>query len=422
MLRMAKEAGGRGSWSNLKSPQREPTMHIVWICHEYPPTAAGIGVFTQTLAHKLVQLGHSCSVVGVYPDEETSETCDKDVRVVRIGGSRFPKLAALINARRINSLLARLDAEHPIDILEGPDATLALVPRSLNVTTVLRMHGGHRYFASTTGESPRLINSYLERRAFRRADHLCAVSRYTAEANKLLLSIPERPVTVLYNPVDITPFCGSENANVDYNRLFFFGTLVRKKGVLQLIQAFQLIADKHPNLELWLAGKPWRDRATGEWFDEILKRELREPYESRVRFLGPVPHPDIPMLLATSGLVCLPSIMEAHPIAWLEAMAAGRPLIASDVGPAREIIRSGENGLLCDPFSPTHIADQIDWALTNREATEELGKAARAWVTEHLSLDMSAQLNEDFYGRCASTQESFLNEEPEDRTPPREKA
>jgi glycosyltransferase involved in cell wall biosynthesis len=95
---------------------------------------------------------------------------------------------------------------------------------------------------------------------------------------------------------------------------------------------------------------------------------------SRVTFLGH--RDDVPQLLACAHLVVLPSLAEGFPLAVLEAMAAGRPVVATRVGDVADAIRDGETGILVEPGDPAALAAAIDAVLSDPELAARLGNAA----------------------------------------------
>ena len=90
------------------------------------------------------------------------------------------------------------------------------------------------------------------------------------------------------------------------------------------------------------------------------------------------------------------------PIAWLEGMAMGKAIVASNIGPSLEIIEDGVSGLLCDPHDPSSIAEKVKQILRNSILRHSLGKQAWKRVVENFSLDVLVERNEALYKRCIS--------------------
>jgi glycosyltransferase involved in cell wall biosynthesis len=95
-----------------------------------------------------------------------------------------------------------------------------------------------------------------------------------------------------------------------------------------------------------------------------------------------------------------PSHMEALPLAWLEGMAMGKCVVASNTGPGSEVIVDGESGLLCNPLDPASIADKVIAALTKPAMRQSLAARARERVVQRFSESALAAQNEAFYAKC----------------------
>jgi glycosyltransferase involved in cell wall biosynthesis len=96
---------------------------------------------------------------------------------------------------------------------------------------------------------------------------------------------------------------------------------------------------------------------------------------------------DLPALLARWDLFVLPSLWEGFGLVLLEAMAAGRPVVASRVGPIPEIVQHGETGLLVEPGQPGPLADALLKVLENPDLAARFGAAGRRRVAERFTLD-----------------------------------
>src|SRR5262249_12154385 len=117
-------------------------MHICFLCDEYPPSShGGIGTVTQTLARALVANGHAATVVGVNAGLTEAEPTDLDrgVPVVRIAHTTVRGAGFVANGTRLRSALARIHSQTRIDVLEGPESSLALLPRQFPAPTLIRM-------------------------------------------------------------------------------------------------------------------------------------------------------------------------------------------------------------------------------------------------------------------------------------------
>ncbi len=378
-------------------------MHICFLCNEYPPGQhGGVGSFTQTLARALVDRGHKATVLGVYRAAKDSTEDDRGVQVVRLAHSPLPKTGFLINGFRLRQEMQNIHSRSPIDAIEGPELSMATVPASVPMPKIIRMSGGHHFFSVTLGGKPRKWRAWMERQSFQHADHLCAVSHFVAETTRKLLDLRHRPIEILPNPVDTAFFSPRPNIAEEDGLIVFVGTVCEKKGIRQLIQAMPVIVQAVPDAHLLAVGRDWRDPVTGASFMGSVRSQMPAGLESRVHFQGSVEHAVLPDVLAKASVCAYPSHMEAQGIVLIEGMAMGKAVVASSTGPGPEVIEHGSSGLLCDPYDPASIAEQIIRLMKDSNLRHRLGEQARRRAVEQFSVEVLVSRNEDFYRRCIS--------------------
>lgn len=370
-------------------------MHIAFVCNEYPPSPhGGVGSLTQTLARALVGAGHRATVIGNYTlaDGDHHFEDDAGVRVIRLATPRRGGLLRpLIEQRRLWRHLRAEHGVHPIDIVEGPEPSFWAAPRHLPYPLLVRMNGGHRYFADAEGRPIVARRAWIERRSLRRADALVAVSEHTAVRTRALVGLGDRPIEVIPNPVDLEVFRATRKPIP--GTVLFFGTLCEKKGVRQLVTAFPAVAAAIPGSRLLIAGPDQVDPATGVSFRSSLEALVPTDIMDRVDFLGPVDHGSVPDLISSAEVCALPSHIEALPVAWLEVLASGRPLVASRTGPGPEVTVDGESALLVDPFDPDQIAAALIEVLADPALGIDLATAGRKLAIERFSIRGLLEVN-----------------------------
>jgi glycosyltransferase involved in cell wall biosynthesis len=400
-------------------------MHIAFICNEYPPGPhGGIGTLTRTLARRMVAAGHRVTVIGTYAvprsrpgdprdrrDRRDRVEDDRGVQVIRLGSTvPVPGVRAVLDQRRLWRRLAELHRREPIDVVEGPEAAFWAAPRRRPFATIVRMHGGHRFFAEAEGRATAPVRSWVEARSVRRADDLVAVSAYVAGRTAELLGLGDRPVTVIPNAVDPDVFApppvpsgapGPRGATV-----LFVGTVCEKKGIRELVEAFDTVVREVPDARLLVAGRDQVDPATGRSFTEGLRTMLSPATAEHVEFLGPVDHDRVAELIARADVCAMPSHMEAQGLVWLEALACGRALVASTAGPGPEVVEDGLSGLLVDPHDVGAIAAAVVALLEDPDRRRVLGAAGRTRVLERFSIDRLVDRNVEHYRQVLARAES----------------
>jgi glycosyltransferase involved in cell wall biosynthesis len=210
-----------------------------------------------------------------------------------------------------------------------------------------------------------LFFRYWIERACRHADVLVCVSNVTAD--KLLdFRRPRGRVVVAPHGVDLSIFSsnGADDDAADVLKrhgiaepyVLFLGTVEPRKNVPGLVKAFDSISDKHRHLSLVIGGSPgW-----GEVQAQTAIRQVRHP--ERIRRIGYVPEPEMPVLLRRAAVVVYPSFEEGFGFPVLEALACGAPTITTR-GTAMEEA-SGGAARLVTPGDTSELAQAIDEVLT----------------------------------------------------------
>jgi glycosyltransferase involved in cell wall biosynthesis len=221
-----------------------------------------------------------------------------------------------------------------------------------------------------------------------------ACADWLAEAARLRRST----VQVLPNGIDAHRFevagaasCGvavrSDLGFGDEDRLVLVPAVLRVgKGHDRLLQALPEILAREPRVRLLFAGAGEREREL---------RSMSKTHGDRVCFLGE--RSDMAELMAASDVVVLPSDAEALPTVLIEAAAAGRPVVATHVGGAQEIVEDGRTGLLVPAHDPTALARAMVRLLTDRTLADSMGRAARQRFETRFTLDRQLECTFDLW-------------------------
>jgi glycosyltransferase involved in cell wall biosynthesis len=382
-------------------------MRIAFVCNEYPPGPhGGIGTVVCTLGRALVAAGHTVRVVGAYDASwaGAARECDRGVDVWRL--RRPPGRLGWIAARRqLFDVLQGWARAGEIDVVEVPDweGMAAGWPR-LDVPVVARCNGSATYFQAELGAPVRAGTRLLEARSLRRADRWAAVSRYTAERTRRLFALPTAG-TVLHNGIELP--VATADAPRDPRRVVFSGTLVRKKGVVSLMHAWNAVAARRPDAELHLYGK--EGEIDGAPAIAALRGVLTASARERVAFHGHVGRDTLGRALDGAGIAIFPSYAEAFAVAPLEAMAHGCAVVSSRRGSGPELIDDGRDGMLVDPDASAGIADALLTLLDDPARASQLAAAGHARVRAEFTIDAAAARTVAFH---ASAIEAFAARRP----------
>lgn len=218
--------------------------------------------------------------------------------------------------------------------------------------------------------------------------HAAMIDQYIAVSNSLKnelcrnLGVSEAKVSVVPNGIRLAPFREPADASLreqltkgrDLPLVFTPARLHAQKGHAFLLQAAALV----PDAIFLLAGDGPERSAL-----ERLCRQIG--LEDRVIFLGQ--RDDVPRLLASCDLFVLPSLFEGMPLSVIEAMAAGKPVVATAVGGTNEIVVDGSTGVLTPPMDAPALASAIRAMLADRAMSARMGEAGRERAIEMFSAE-----------------------------------
>lgn len=222
---------------------------------------------------------------------------------------------------------------------------------------------------------------------FRRADAVTAISNYLAERARK--NNPNVPLTVIPNGVDVKNFQPTTNnqQREETRRRLGMGPadkvvittsrLVKKNGVGDLIEAMRYVPEE---VKLLVCG-------TGPLSKNLQLTTNNLQLGNRIRFLGHIPHENLPAYLHASDIFCRPSLSEGMGSSFIEAMAAELPVVATQVGGIPDFLRDKETGLLCEVNSPKSIAEKVKLLLSNDDLRKRIIKNASRMVREKYEWD-----------------------------------
>lgn len=377
-------------------------VNIAFLTSEYPPLPhGGIGTSIRNLARALVTDGHQVTVLGW---GQSAEFEDQGVRVHFLGDKTFPKMGWFLNRRYAQKELNRLVRAREIDIVEAQDWCGLSAGMRLDCPLTIRCHGSATYFAHLLHERVRPSVRWAESLALKEADSVVAVSKFTAESTRQLFGLM-KSVEVIPNGVDTNHFQPGKQEEAVPPTILYLGTLVRKKGVLDLCRVFSRVVQENPEARLVLLGRDVPDNQTGEtstW--GLCKKQLTAEAAKRVEYLGVQPHDQVLEHIRRAALCVFPSYAEALPLAWLEAMSCAKTVVAYDIGWAGEMIESNVSGVLAESGDIEGLAEAIIGLLPDKDRRNRLGNAARKRVEKLFASSVVADLTVAHYTRVLAEQ------------------
>ncbi len=211
-------------------------------------------------------------------------------------------------------------------------------------------------------------------------------------------------IQVIYNGIEEKRFltsgikCIRKELNIPEKAIIVgtIGRLVAQKGHKYLIEAVSILKEKIPNLYLMIVGD-------GVERTELLTLVSKKGLQKRTIFTGS--RNDIPDLLSAMNIFVFPSLWEGLPNALIEAMASGKPIIASDIPPVREVLHSEKYGKFVPPASSEAIASAIE-LLINNEKLQTIGKAAKQRALTRFSIKNTVNSYTNLFEEILRTKEN----------------
>lgn len=372
-------------------------MHIAFLTPEYPDVATGksggLGTSIRNIAEALHFNGITVSII--VPYQNSTEIIDRNgIRIFKIQNESFPIANWFFYKRKVTKVINAWINEYQIDVIEAPDWTGITAFMKLECPIIVRLNGSDAYFCHIEKRKQKAKNNFLEKLNIKNATGLLAASSYTAKVTKDLFQL-DREFTTIHNSIDTQTFLPL-NGEIE-NQIVYFGTIIRKKGVLDLAASFNQLVKERPATQLLFLGKDTSDYLTGASTISLVKSLLTKTALSQTSFINEVPYHEVKSYLAAATVICLPSYAEAYPMTWLEAMSMEKALVTSDIGWAKEMMVHGETGFMVHPTDHKAMAGYLNQLLDNSSLRKRLGRNARKRVQDHFSTDVIVQQNISYY-------------------------
>jgi len=222
------------------------------------------------------------------------------------------------------------------------------------------------------------------------------------------ISLPQNAVWIS-NGIDINKFTPREpdeqlreafGIKKEDKVVGFAGRIVREKGIEELVKAVAVVKERVPSVKLLIVGDTLgSDRDAGA--KEIIKRVITEnDLKENVIFAGL--RNDMPQVYALLDVFVLPSYREGMPRSILEAMACGKPVVATDIRGSREEVVDGTTGKIVPPGEVKPLAFAIRAILTDKEMALKMGSAGRKSVEAEFNEEMVLDKEMEIYKRLSA--------------------
>ncbi|HIT76494.1 MAG TPA: glycosyltransferase [Candidatus Avipropionibacterium avicola] len=383
-------------------------MRILLASDTYPPDVNGASRFTERLALGLTGRGHEVHVAA--PSAEgpgLTESLD-GVTVHRVVSYRWPlhewyrvclPWTAKPACRRIVEKV-RPDVVHvQAHFIVGRYTTIAahdlgypLIATNHFMPENLFMHARTPQWFE---ETARKAAWWDLQNVFGRAQHITAP---TPRAVELLEQRTRLTGEALSNGIDPTRYeaaAGRASHDPAHPVILFVGRLDQEKRVDELLRAFAALPEELRGPD----GARVEIIGDGSCRDEWKRLVGELGVDDRVRFRGYVSEDELVEAYGRCDIFCMPGIAELQSLVTLEAMSAGKPVVAADAMALPHLVHPGENGMLYTPGNITQLRDHLASLISDPAMRERYGRASRAIVARH-SFAKTLDRFEELYGEA----------------------
>jgi glycosyltransferase involved in cell wall biosynthesis len=228
------------------------------------------------------------------------------------------------------------------------------------------------------------------------ADKYIAVCNSIKELSLSSFNLDNNNIDIVFNCIDTKTF-SPQKIKRSENELLFVGTITYRKGVYNLIKAFNIVAKRFNKVRLRLIGDI-RDHDDLNSAMDKLSPDTRK----RIIVQKHIQRDLLPEYYSKATIVIVPSFADAFPLVLLEAMACEAPVIVTDMPFAREVVLSNKIGILTDCTDHFVLANSISELLLDSTLQRLIGCNARKIICERYDISYAAQRSVDIYKELLS--------------------
>ncbi len=377
------------------------SMKIGYITSEYPHAkvrhAAGIGTSIKNLVIALAKKGVDVTVF-VYHQETEAVFFDEGVEVHLIKNKKNKLATWYFYRKYIQKYVNQIVKTKGIQLLEAPDWTGITAFMNFNVPLIIRFHGSDAYFCKLDGRKQKFKNYLFEKIALKNAEAYIAPTAYAGIETQKIFGLNKVNIKTIHYGLKLNDFINDSLNAYDRNTILYIGTIIRKKGVLELAKIFNKVIESNPEAKLILIGSDTPDIKTGKTSTFSLMENLfSEKAKKQSNYLGKVPYAEVQNHIKKAHVCTFPSFAETLGMVTIESMALQKPVVNTSIGWAQELIDDGVDGFLVHPTQIDEYATKILELFNNEDLCIRIGKAARKKVEGLFDIDKNAEINIEYY-------------------------
>lgn len=360
------------------------------------PYPGGVTNHVRHLHREFTNLGHDVRIMAPSSNRNLEREQDDvyrigSVRRVPANGSIARITLSFRLARRVREVLA----SEQFDVVHAHEPLMpSLPPTVLKYSDSVNIGTFHAYRGSYYGY---FYGRPVLRHAFRNLDGRIAVSRAAKRFVRQYFMAPYRIIpngvdTVMFDPTRVAPLPQFQDGRPT---ILFVGRPEKRKGIAYLLRAYPLVKSQFPDARFIIVG-------AGDWQDSPYRAYIERHDLRDILVVGRVSEADLPRYYRSADVLCSPATQgESFGIVLLEGMAAGVPIVASDIEGYRQVVTDGQEALLVTPRNEHELADALCRLLQDPALRTAMSARGLRTAAEYSWQRVAEQIL-DFYVRTAN--------------------
>ncbi|MCW4008046.1 MAG: glycosyltransferase family 4 protein [Candidatus Bathyarchaeota archaeon] len=374
-------------------------VNVCFISPEYLPLSGGTGSYVYYLSNELMKRGNSVYIVTGY-DQSGDFKVNERHRVFFLKTLKMPIVKSFQFAASASRKLTKMRGRLPVDIthVNLPLVPSFAVPSGFGKALISTVHSTWKGEAEAIkGEPYSRLNAnekfmvsfnwflrFFEERMLERSNKIIAVSDFTRRELLQYYPVKADKIRVIHNGVDTSKFRPADDklkakaelglSTVD-KAILSVGRLYARKGLFTLIESAALVTKKFRNVKFIIAGKGLSNEMA-----KLVNYAEKLGVKENIVFTGYFPDKKLPRLYQAADIFAFSTFYENLPFAVLEALSTGLPVVTTRVGGIPEMIESGRNGFLVEPFNSRELAEKILFYLEHPATAAEMALSARGTI------------------------------------------
>lgn len=376
-------------------------VRVCFVSPEYLPLSGGTGAYVYYLSNELVKRGNSIYIVTGY-DESADVKVNEQLHVFFLKTPKTPIVKSFLFAGSAFRKLNKIRDACSTDITHAnlPLVPSFAVPEGFGKTLISTVHSTWKGEAEAIKGEPysRLnpnekfmvsFNWFLrifEEKMLERSNKIIAVSDFTRRELLQYYKVKEEKIRVIHNGVDVNKFKPASDKrkakeelglNPEDIAILSVGRLYARKGLFTLIESMPAVVRRFRNAKFVISGKGQSNE-----MKKLIAHAEKLGIRDNIIFTGYFPDEKLPKLYQAADVFAFSTFYENLPFAVLEALSTGLPVVTTYVGGIPEMIDSGKNGFLVQPFNAKALSDRVLYFLEHPAEADEMGFLARKIILE----------------------------------------